>query len=78
MSSYGIDELIIPQIRSYLVGNRHDDIMEWRHSWYYWVFAGGIHQCPVDSPDKEPVMSSLDVIFVVNLNKQLNKQSRCQ
>ena len=31
----------------------------------------GIHQLPVDSPHKEPVMGSFDICFDVGLNKLL-------
>ena len=43
---------------------------------HYWPFVRGIHFSSVDSPHKGPVMWGLDVVFVVSLNKLLNKQLR--
>ena len=52
--------------------------MTWKHFLHYWPFVWGIHQSPVDSPHKGPLMSNLNVFFVVGLNKLLHKQLRCQ
>ena len=42
------------------------------------VLCEGIHGSPVNSPHTGPVMRSLQISFVINLNKWTNKQSRCQ
>ena len=34
-----------------------------------------IHRPPVDSPHKEPVMRTFDILYYVRLNKYLDKQS---
>ena len=39
------------------------------------VLAEGIHQWPMDTPNKGSVMHYLDVSHVVGLNQLLNKES---
>ena len=33
----------------------HDDVIPWKRVPSYWLFLGGIHQSPTDSPHKGPV-----------------------
>ena len=33
-------------------GNRHDDVIKWKHFPRYWPFVRGIHRSPVNSPHK--------------------------
>ena len=44
------------------------------HFLHFWIFVRGIHQSPVDSSHKMPVMWSFDVCFVASLNRLLNKE----
>ena len=44
----------------------------WRCFSYYWCFVRGIHWSPLDL--KWSVMQNCDVLYVVSLNKMLNKQ----
>ena len=53
----------------------HGDVIKWKHFPRYWPFVRGIHQSPVNSPNKWPVTRSCDVSFDLRLNKRLNKQS---
>ena len=54
------------------------DIMAWNHFPHYWPFVRGIHQSPVASPYKGPVMRTFGVSFVAGFNKLLSKQKSCQ
>ena len=42
---------------------------------YLWPFVMGLHWSTMDSPKKEPVVQSFNLVFDVRLNKMLNKQS---
>ena len=37
----------------------HDDVMTWKHFPCYWPFVRGIHQSPVDSPQKGHVTQAV-------------------
>ena len=45
--------------------NTHDDVMTHKHFLRYWLFARGIHQSHVVSPQKWPVTCSVGVFFAV-------------
>ena len=56
----------------------YDGTVAWKHFPHNRPFVRGIHQSPVDSFNKGPVMWNFDVSFDVSLRKLLNKQSRCR
>ena len=43
----------------------HEDIIKWKHFPHNWPFVSAIHQSPVNSPHKGPVMQSFDVFFIL-------------
>ena len=55
----------------------HCEFMTWKRFPHHWPFERWIHQSPVDSPDKRPVIWSFVVSFTDGLNNPLNKQSSC-
>ena len=52
-------------------------VMTWKHFPQYWPFVRGIHRSPVDSLHKGSVIRWF-VIFVVDMNKLLKKQTSCR
>ena len=52
----------------------HDVVIKWKHFPRYWPFVPGIHQSPVNSPQR-PVTRSFDVFFDLCLDKRLSKKS---
>ena len=51
--------------------------MTWKRFLHYWPFVRGIHHSLVYSPNKGPVMGSLNVCFAVSLKKLLNNRFAC-
>ena len=63
---------------------QHDGVMTWKHFLNYWSLWGGytVHQSPVDSPQKGPVMWCFDVFLDVGFTCSWTKSwdagdSRC-
>ena len=49
----------------------------WKRIPHYCLFLRGIHRSPVDFRHNRSLMRNFDIVFDVNLNKLLNKQSIC-
>ena len=64
-------------LRGYYTGTGtvHDDVIKWKHFPRYWPFVRGIHQSPVNSPQKGQWRGALMFFFDLHPNKRLSKQS---
>ena len=51
----------------------HDNVMIWKHFPHYWPFVSKIHQSPVFSRHKGPLIRILDAFFVLSLDKLVKK-----
>ena len=58
-----------------LNGLEHDHTMTWKYSAHEWPSVRGFHRSTVVTRHKWPVIWSLDVFYVVDVNNLLNKQS---
>ena len=57
----------------YLLDNRsYDDIIIWKFFLHYLYLVKGIHRSPMASPHNDPVVRSLAVSFVIDLNQLLH------
>ena len=57
----------------YQNGDKHDDVIKWKHFPRNWPFVRGIHRSRWIPPQR-PVTRSFDVFFDLRLNKRLSKQ----
>ena len=61
------------QIKNWI--HLHDDVIKWKNFPRYWIFAEGIHRCPVNSPHKGQWRGALMFSFIcVGMNGWVNNR----
>ena len=64
--------------RSAAVGRHQDDHATWKLILHNWPIVTGNHRSQLDSSQKGPVQSDLDIFWIVSMNKLVKKQSISQ
>ena len=59
---------------SLLLSIPHDVVMKWKIFPRYWPFVQGIHQSPVNSPQKGTVTRGLMFFMLVRANSEINRR----